>query len=145
MLGAAVSWATGTICMKYFRWTMPTSELVGWQLLVGGVPIFLGAPLIEAVPDLGRISAAALAAAAYSAVVPMILCHYAYFKLVRLFPAALATLGTVAIPVIGVITGALLLGEPISWREVTALAMVVAALALVLLVPALLHRRPRDA
>jgi drug/metabolite transporter (DMT)-like permease len=141
MLGAALCWATGTILMKYFRWSMPTSELVGWQLLFGGLPVFIGAPLIEALPDPSRMSAAALAAIAYAAVVPMIFCHYAYYTVVRLFPAALATLGTVAIPVIGVLTGAAVLGEPIGWREITALVMVVAALALVLLVPVLPRRR----
>ena len=42
---------------------------------------------------------------------------------------------------IGVSSGALLLGEPFGWREVLALALVLSAIALVLLLPALKGRR----
>ena len=57
--------------------------------------------------------------------------------MVRLFPAALAAIGTLAIPVVGVFASALVLDEPVGWRELAALALVCSALAAVLLRPAL--------
>ncbi len=57
--------------------------------------------------------------------------------MVRLFPAQVAALGTLAIPVVGVFSSAALLGEPIGWAEIVALVMVVGSLSMVLLVPAL--------
>jgi len=47
-------------------------------------------------------------------------------------PASIAAIANLATPVIGVISGALLLSEPIGWREMAALALVFAALVIVL-------------
>ena len=68
----------------------------------------------------------------------MVFCHWAYFRTVRLFPAAIAAIGTLAIPVVGVYSSALVLGEPVGWRELGALLLICGALAAVLLAPA--HR-----
>ena len=43
MLGAAVSWAIGTVLTKAQRWTISTGALTGWQLVLGAVPIAMGA------------------------------------------------------------------------------------------------------
>ena len=39
MLVAAVSWATGTVALKHYRFTMPVAALTGWQLILGGIPL----------------------------------------------------------------------------------------------------------
>ncbi|MDH3596586.1 MAG: EamA family transporter, partial [Rhodospirillales bacterium] len=63
--------------------------------------------------------------------------HWAFFQIVRLFPAALAAIGTLAIPVVGVFASALVLGEAVGVRELTALTLVCGALAVVLGLPAI--------
>jgi drug/metabolite transporter (DMT)-like permease len=140
MLGAAMSWATGTVLVKRFSWSLPTAALAGWQLLLGAIPVTLGALWIGEMPALDSLSLAALGATAYILAVPMVFCHWAWFKVVSLFPAVLASIGTLAIPVVGVLSSGLVLGEPIGAREVLALALVCSALAVVLILPAL--RRP---
>lgn len=135
MLLAAISWATGTVTFKRFHWTAPTSVLVVWQLLAGALPVTLGAFLIEPLPDLGGLSDRAIAAVAYIYLFPMIFCQWAFFRTVRLFPAAIAAIGTLAIPVVGVYSSALLLDETVGWRELAALALICSALASVLLAP----------
>ncbi|MEX0697564.1 MAG: DMT family transporter [Dongiaceae bacterium] len=140
MLGAALSWAAGTVALKYFRWSMPTTALAGWQLLLGGVPVALGALWFDAGFAPQAVSATAWFAALYAALLPMIFCHWAWFKVVGLYPAAIAAIGTLAIPVVGVVSSAAVLGEPIGPDVVGALVLVLAALALVLIVPA--RRRP---
>ena len=140
MLGAALSWAAGTVALKYFRWSMPTTALAGWQLLLGGVPVALGALWFDAGFAPQAVSATAWLATLYAALLPMIFCHWAWFKVVGLYPAAIAAIGTLAIPVIGVVSSAAALGEPIGPDVVGALVLVLAALALVLIVPA--RRRP---
>ncbi len=136
MLGAAVSWATGVVLMKRFAWRLSTAALAGWQLLVGLLPVGLGA-LAFGGPSgwAAEISAAQLAAIAYAATVPMIFCHWAWFTVVRLFPASIASLGLMAVPVVGVLSGAALLGEAIGLAEVAALLLVCAALFVVLVLP----------
>jgi drug/metabolite transporter (DMT)-like permease len=137
MLGAAISWALGTVIMKRFLWTIPVATLAGWQLLIGAVPITLGALAFQEFPDLTALSTPALLSLLYVLAVPMVFCHWAWFTVVRLFPTAIAATGTLAIPIVGVFSSGLVLGEPIGPRELGALALVCAALAVVLVLPAL--------
>jgi drug/metabolite transporter (DMT)-like permease len=65
---------------------------------------------------------------------PMIYCHWAYFTLVRIFPASIAAISTLAIPVVGVFSSTLILSESIGVSEITALLLVVAALSIVVFV-----------
>jgi len=137
MLGAAISWAIGTVLFKKFEWTSPVGVIVGWQLLVGAAVITPGALMLEPVPDLTGLSDRAIIALIYLFVLPMVFCQWAYFKVVRLFPAAIAAIGTLAVPVLGVLSSAVILGERVGWSEFFALILICGALASVLVVPAL--------
>jgi len=130
MLGAAFCWAAGTVLVKFFRWHMPAALVMGWQLLIGGIPIVMGALLLDPLTALGDISLKAAAAFVYLIAGPMIFCHWAFFVVVQMFPANVAALSTLSIPVIGVFSSALLLGEALSLYELIALCLVVVALAL---------------
>ena len=88
---------------------------------------------MEPMPDFGALSERALLALLYVFAFPMLFCQWAYFKTVRLFPASIAAIGTLAIPVLGVYSSALLLGEPAGLQEFFALVLICAALACVLL------------
>lgn len=137
MLGAATSWAMGTVLFKKYDWDSPVSALIGWQLLVGFAVILPGAILLEPVPDLTALSLEVWLSLLYLFALPMIFCQWAFFKVVRMFPAAIASIGTLAVPVIGVYSSALLLGEVVGWRELVSMALTCAALAAVLVLPAL--------
>lgn len=137
MLAAAVSWATGTVLFKRGAWTSPVVTIVGWQLLIGTAFITIGATVLEPVPRLTQLSWHAIAALAYLFAIPMVYCHWAYFTVVRIFPAAVAALGTLLVPVVGVFSSALILGEPVGWPEFAALALITLALFAVLILPAL--------
>jgi len=86
--------------------------------------------------DPAVVSTVSWIAALYAAIVPMLFCQWAWFKIVATFPAQVATIGTLAIPVIGVASSSLALGEPIGFDVVGALLLESAALALVLMRPA---------
>ena len=137
MLGAAISWAIGTVLLKRTAWSLPTAALTGWQLMLAAVPITIGAVILGDAPDPSSLSPTAIGATLYIILVPMIFCHWAWFKVVALFPAAVAAIGTLAIPIVGVLSSALILGEAIGLREILALGLVSAALVMVLLLPAL--------
>jgi drug/metabolite transporter (DMT)-like permease len=134
MLGAALSWATGTVLIKRTQWNTPTTVLTGWQLLLGSIPVVIGALVLEPLSASYGISARAVLALLYMVAFPMIYCHWAYFTLVRIFPASIAAIGTLAIPVVGVFSSALILNETIGLNEILALIFVVSALAVVLFV-----------
>ena len=135
MLAAAFSWALGTVVMKTREWTMPILVLTGWQLLIGGVPVVAGMLVLELPVDLAMVSIPDLIGLAYTIVVAMFICHTMWFALVRILPAAIAALGTLAIPIVGVFSSALFLEEQVGVREVIALCLVVAALGTALGLP----------
>lgn len=132
MVGAALSWAIGTIYQKRIVWPLPVIVLAAWQLVLGALPIALVAASTETLL-IPQASAAALAAMAYITFIGMILGYYAWFKIVSLFPAGIAAIGSVAVPIMGSLSGALVLGEPFGWRQLAALLAVVASLCLILM------------
>lgn len=136
MLGAAVSWAIGTVLLKRFSWQLPTLSNIAWQLLLSSIPVMLIAALSEPLPDMKSLSLPAMVALIYLFLFPMSFCQWAYFKTVSLLPAAIAAIGTLMVPVIGVYSSHLILGEKIGINDLLALLLVLSALVLVVLWPA---------
>jgi drug/metabolite transporter (DMT)-like permease len=137
MLTAAVGWAIGTVLTKSQVWTIPTAVLTGWQVMLGGVPIALGAALrlsaaggADPEAALASVSSTGLVGLAYATFVGAIFCHWAWFRLVGILPAAVAAIGTLGIPIVGLFSSALILGEPVGVGELLALILVVSGLAI---------------
>lgn len=135
MLGAAVTWAGGTILLKYFHWTMPITVLTGWQLILGGIPVIIGAFIMDPITAILQVSWQVALAMIYIILIGNLFCYWAWVKLVNLFPATVASIGTLAIPVVGVFSSILVLGEQVSFREIAALILVVMALSIVMIRP----------
>lgn len=143
MLLAALSWAAGTVLLKRWRWEMPVAALAGWQLLLGGLPVIAGALFLDRGFDPLDVSWQGWTATFYAALIPMIYCHWAWFRVVTIYPASVAAIGTLAIPVLGVLSSAMMLPEPIGPDIVLSLVLVLGSLGLVLFVPSLQQRRHR--
>ncbi len=141
MLGAAISWGIGTVLFKRFDWTTPVATIVGWQLVFASVPVGIGALLLEKAPDLTSLSGPAILSLMYVLAFPMVFCQWAYFKIVRNFPAVYAAIGVMAVPVIGVYSSLIVLGEAVGWREFLALLLVCSAIFTVLVWPRLAARK----
>ena len=140
MLSAAMSWAVGTVLIKRYPVDMPTTAFTGWQLLLGGIPIVIGAAIfdpwpiqpIPLLPALGLL---------YNIAFGFIFCYWAWYKVVAMVPVSISSIGSLMTPVVGVFSGMILLHERPQWQEFAALALVIGALATVLL-PAAPRRAP---
>lgn len=141
MLGASAAWAMGTVLFKRVSWDSPITTLMGWQMMLGVVVIVPGAIALEPVPDMTELSVRAWVALIYLFALPMIYCQWAYLKVVTLFPAAIAAIGTLAVPIVGIFSSAILLDEPVGLSEFGAMALIVSALVVVLVLPALNARK----
>lgn len=133
MLGAALSWAAGTVMLKRYTWSLPIIVLTGWQLTLGSLPVVAGALALEPAFDPGALSWQAVLSVAYVVAFPMWFCHWAWFSVVEIFPAGVAAIGTLSVPVIGVISSIVVLGEAMGVMEWAALLLVVAALTVVMI------------
>ena len=137
MLGAALAWGTGTVLFKKFSWSTSTTALAGWQLTFAGIPIAIGAVIFQLPPDWAAISEKAYFSLAYVMAFPMIFCQWAYLRSVRTFPASVAAISTIGVPIIGTYSSAFILEEVVGLQEFGALVLVCMALATILVVPTL--------
>lgn len=134
VIGAALSWAVGTVMMKRFPSQLPTTSFSGWQMLLGGIPLLLGALAFDA-GKLHMPSTQAAVAVLYNMFVAFVLCYWAWFKIVSRASAVVSALGTLLIPVVGVVSSMLVLGERPTWQEFAAMALVLAAIGTVIIPP----------
>jgi len=132
VLGAALSWALGTVLQKRFPVRMPLGAYTAWMMLLGGVPIFVGTALLEDVRVLRDVGLVPALGVAYNVFVAFAFAHWAWIKLATSVPVSVFSLSMLIIPVIGVLSGVVFLGERPRWTELTALVCVLAALTTVI-------------
>jgi drug/metabolite transporter (DMT)-like permease len=132
MLGSAVSWAVGTLGMKRRQWSSTAAVQSGWQLFFGSVPMTVGMLFVDEHFDSASVDGAGWAALLYIVVIAMLLAQWAWFGAVHALPVTVAGIGTLMVPVVGVIGGALWLGEQVGLAEVAALLLIGASVALVI-------------
>ncbi len=136
MFGAAISWALGSLTIKRHRWATQVFALTAWQMVVGGAPILVGWFVFEGFdvlqPGIDAVSWRGIAGTLYAATIPMIFCHWGWTRLLQVFPASVAAIGTLLIPVVGVFSAALLVGESVGATELASLGLIIAALTITL-------------
>jgi drug/metabolite transporter (DMT)-like permease len=120
--------------MKRYPTSLETTALTAWQLLIGGLPLMIGALVIDwgAWRPIGTAAAIGLV---YNMFFVFIYCYWAWFKIAATAPPSVSSLSTLMIPVVGVFSGMWLLGESPRWQEYAALILVIAALATVVIPP----------
>ncbi len=131
---AAVGWAVGTLILKRRVIDVPATVLTGWQLLLAALPITIGALLLGDghwfVPSWQSI-----AVITWITLVPMCVGNVSWFAIVGLLPANVAGLSSVMVPVVAMVSGAIVHGEPLGPMQLAAMACSVAAIWLALLKP----------
>ena len=78
------------------------------------------------------ITPTGLACFAYMTLVPMGLCYLTWFETLRRLPATSASTGMLLVPVIGVVSATLILGEPLGLREIAAMVLTLGGVMLAL-------------
>jgi drug/metabolite transporter (DMT)-like permease len=132
---AGLGWAVGTLILKRSGVAVPAMVLTGWQLLICAVPMTAGALLLGDwqwfMP-----STMTIAVIVYIALIPMGIGNLCWFSIVGLLPANVAGLSAILVPVVAMIAGAVMHGEPLGPLQWLAMLCSGAALSLVLLKPA---------
>ncbi len=136
MLGSAISWAAGTVLLKGTDWTLGPIARAAWMVGFSAVPAVAMALAIDSPAQLPWPSTTVLATLAYHVAFPMVACYVAWVLLVARLPAGVAAIGTLIIPVVGVLSAVVILGDPLTWQRLAALALVLASILLCVKEPA---------
>jgi drug/metabolite transporter (DMT)-like permease len=132
---AGLGWAIGTLILKRSKVNVPATVLTGWQLLFTAVPIGIGA-LVFGDGRWFMPSWQSVAIIGYITLVPMAIGNACWFAIVGMLPANVAGLSSIMVPVVAMVSGALVHGEPLGPVQWLAMGCCVAALSLALLKPA---------
>ena len=131
---AGVGWAIGTLILQRGAVAVPATVLTGWQLLITALPITVGA-LLFGDHHWFMPSWSSVLLIGYIALVPMCIGNLCWFSIVGLLPAHVAGLSSILVPVVAMVSGALLHGEPLGPVQWLAMASSAAALTLALFRP----------
>ncbi len=129
-LSSAVLFAFGSVTLRADFPLKPVA-LVAWQVGLGCLPMVVLGLLIER-PDIGALSWQGWGLMLYMTLGPMAIAYVTWFAALRRLKPAAATTGSLGVPVVGVCAGALFLGDPFGLREIAALALTLAGVALAL-------------
>ena len=130
-LVAASTWALGTQLLRRTRMPVPTLAISFWMTALTAVVISALALIFER-DRWVEPSPTTWASIGFNAVLVFGFAHAAWFYLARSLPPVASTLSVMLIPVLGVFSGALMLGEVLHWQDWSAVALMMLSIAAVL-------------
>ena len=138
-LGCAWSWAAGTIYVKAAEIKAPTLAVTAWQLLLGWFMLLAGMLSVDGTPHLWPLPPATVVWVAYNGLVGMGLIYFVWFVVVDKLPTMTASIGSLLVPVVGVIGSTIINGERPDLFDIVGFTLIFAAAASVLLQPSTHH------
>jgi drug/metabolite transporter (DMT)-like permease len=128
-LGGAIGFAVGTVFSKKYPIHLPPITAAAWQIGIGCLPISIIGLWIET-SHLDQVTPIGWALLVYSTVVQFCIAYVSWFAALARLPASVAAIGTMAVPVIGVVTSAIALHEPLGAGQIAGLIFTLAAVLL---------------
>ena len=126
---AAIILAATAVHIRAHRWTIAPLQAIPWQLAGAGVILIVtalaveGPPVIDWTPQLAGI-------VAYQGILATGVAFWATIVILRNLAAVSANLTLMAVPVLGVVSSAIILGEEITTALILGMAMILAGVAL---------------
>lgn len=128
-LCGAIGFAVGTVFSKKYPIHLPPIAAAAWQIGIGCLPISVIGLLIET-SHLDKVTPIGWWLLIYSTVVQFCIAYVSWFAALARLPASVAAIGTMAVPVIGVVASALALHEPLGPGQIVGLIFTLAAVVL---------------
>jgi drug/metabolite transporter (DMT)-like permease len=128
-LSGAIGFAAGTIFLKRFPITLPGATSAAWQIGLGCLPVAAIGIAIEP-PSFAALSTAGWACLVYMTFIQFCVAYVCWFAALERLPASVAAIGTMTVPVIGVIVSALALHEHLGAGQISALVLTLAGVVL---------------
>ncbi|SFI54678.1 DMT family transporter [Bradyrhizobium sp. Gha] len=128
-LSGAIGFAVGTVFSKKYPIHLPPITAAAWQIGIGCLPISVIGVLIET-SHLDKVTPTGWWLLVYSTVVQFCIAYVSWFAALARLPASVAAIGTMAVPVIGVVASAIALHEPLGPGQIASLIFTLAAVVL---------------
>lgn len=129
LLAAAAAWAITIVHVRGRRWQATPYQLLPWQMLLATLAsgwvafAFEGDVTTHWTPRL-------IVILLYNGILASAFCSWAFNEVARSLPATTTSLGSLGVPVIGLLASAAWLGEPLAPSTVLGLVLILSAVAL---------------
>jgi len=134
-VASGLSWGAGTVYLKWARIQADPMGVASWQLTIAFFFIAFCMLGFDGGLDLSNAHPNALLGVAFAGIIGNGIAYGLWFVIVGRVPAATASLGILGIPVIGVLSSVLILGDRPTVPDMIGFALIFAASACVLLAP----------
>lgn len=121
LLVSAVLWAATTIHLRHHVWRGTPLDLMPWQLLIAVVPLAIAALVLEAGRQI-HWEPSAIVAILYSGLLATALAFWLSQSISRSLSPLATTMGFLAVPVVGLASSWVLLGEPLTLLDLAGAA-----------------------
>jgi drug/metabolite transporter (DMT)-like permease len=128
-LGGAFGFAVGTVMSKKLPLDLPPLPAAAWHIGIGCLPVAMVGLFVEKA-DVAALSDLGWVLIVYSTVIQFCVAYVSWFAALARLPASVAAIGTMAVPVIGVVTSAIALHEPLGIGQIAALIFTLAGVVL---------------
>ncbi|MGY9004553.1 MAG: DMT family transporter [Alphaproteobacteria bacterium] len=130
LLAAAFAWALSIVHIRAHPFRATPLQLAPWQMLIGSVPLALCAYLWESPSDI-HLTPTLIAALAYNGPIATGFAFWAWVSVNRALPAITTAIGSLGVPVVGMIASAIWLNEPLSFANIAGFILIALGLALI--------------
>jgi drug/metabolite transporter (DMT)-like permease len=131
----AWAWAGGTVYMKWAKIDADAMTIAAWQIVIGFVAVAIGTAILHEPWFVWPQHPITVVAWIYTAVVGVGLAYFMWFIVLERLPASTAALASLLIPIIGVSSSALMLGERPTLYDTAGFVLIFSAAACVILQP----------
>jgi drug/metabolite transporter (DMT)-like permease len=128
-LAGAIGFAVGTVLAKKMQLRLAPIPAAAWQIGLGCLPVAIAGLAIETT-NVSAITQTGWVLLVYAVVGQFCIAYVSWFAALARLPASVAAIGTMAVPVIGVVASALALHEQLGAVQIAALVFTLAAVAL---------------
>jgi drug/metabolite transporter (DMT)-like permease len=130
-LAGAIGVGLGIVLTKHFRLKIQPLSLAAWQVGLGCLPVAIIGLAVEQ-PQVAKLSWIGWASLLNMMLIQFCLCYVCWFAALERLPAATASIGTLLVPVVGVVAAAAVLHDPLGLRQIAALVITLGGIAIAL-------------
>ena len=128
---ASFCWSVSLLHIRGHRWHLSPLQLTAWQLALAFVILVPIAAAVDGFVDVVRWNATLVAVLAYNGPIATSFSYWAGTSITRSLPAITTSLSFLAVPVVGVLSSELMLGEIPNWWLLVGFGFILLGVAIV--------------
>jgi len=130
LLLSAIVWSAAMLHIRYAKWHRSSHHLLPWQFLVSIIPNILMAFYLDPHPII-HVTTSLIVSLAYVIILASLVAYWIIITITRFLPVITTSLLLLAVPVVGLLSSAVMTGEKLSLNIIVSFAFIISGLIFV--------------